>query len=143
MERKNPFAPEPKTVPSVRNPMLENVARRAAALEVSETPPRTRSQTALQRPSSTPTALPPSPEAIVLELEATTPRPRTPASAIPRVVADPVMIRLLPLGPRDGFLLAHIDGASDLRTLVDVTAMTELEVTLIVERLIELGVVEV
>ena len=53
------------------------------------------------------------------------------------------MIRLLPLGPRDGFLLAHIDGASDLRTLVDVTAMTELEVTLIVERLIELGVVEV
>ena len=141
MERKNPFAPEPKTVPSVRNPMLENVARRVATLEVSEAP-RTETS-ALERPSSVPTVMPPSPEAIILELDAATPRPRMSASATPRVVADPVMIRLLPLGPRDGFLLAHIDGASDLRTLVDVTAMTELEVTLIVERLIELGVVEV
>lgn len=149
MERKNPFAPEPKTVPSVRNPVLEQIARRVSVLEVTEAPVRAQTRMIVRerRPSDAPTLAPPPPAPLapegVTEGDPATPRPSMSEAAVPRVVADFAFIRVLPLGPREGFLLAHVDGASNLRTLVDVTGMTELEVTLIVERLVELGVIEV
>ena len=39
--------------------------------------------------------------------------------------------------------MAHLDGKSDLRTLLDVTGMTRLEVSMILEKLADLGVIEV
>src|SRR5688572_16944780 len=73
----------------------------------------------------------------------TTPRPSLALDSIPRVVADVTFIRLLPLRPRDAFCLAHLDGRSDLRTVVDISSMPENEVIAILEKLIDLGVVEV
>lgn len=136
MQRKNPFAPEAKTVRSVRNPVLERNVRRASPPEVVDLAGQSG---AYPRASDAPTLSPPPPD----EIDPETPRPSMPPHAVPRVVADAAFIRVLPLDARDGFLLAHVDGASDLRTLVDVTGMTELEVTSIVEKLLELGVVEV
>lgn len=104
MQRKNPFAPEAKTVRSVRNPVLERNVRRASP-----------------------------PEVVDLACRPTGPARRRGCSLHPS--APTRRARRLP--PR------HVDGASDLRTLVDVTGMTELEVTSIVEKLLELGVVEV
>ena len=72
-----------------------------------------------------------------------TPRPRMSLETVPRVVADASFIRTLPLGPRDAFLLAHLDGANDLRTLVDITGMTRLEVSMILEKLVDLGAIQV
>lgn len=145
MERRNPFAPEPGTAPSVRNPVLEQMVRRAPSLEVTDEPPRAQTGTVprASRPSEVPTIAPPPAAGPETDAEPSTVRPRMSDAAVPRVVADLAFIRALPLGPREGFLLAHLDGVSDLRTLMDVTGMAELEVTSIVEKLTELGVVEV
>lgn len=142
MHRKIPFAPESKTTPSMRNPALERALRDSqVSVQVTE---------AAVRPAASHTRLAAARdddddlvEYLGPGAERATPTPRIPPAARPRIVVDLAFIRALPLGPRDGFLLAHVDGASDLRTLVDVSGMTELEVTDIIERLLELGVVEV
>ena len=45
---------------------------------------------------------------------------------------------MLPLDHRAAFILMHIDGKTNLRTLVDVTGMVPEEVVTMVERLLEL-----
>jgi hypothetical protein len=140
LERKNPFGPEEKTAPSTRNPVLEAKPGRMAVAVV-EVPTsaveRAVSRTQLARAEAktfrlTDDAAGPS-----------TPRPRLSLETVPRIVADVAFIRVLPLGPRDAFLLAHIDGENDLHTLVDITGMTRLEVSLILEKLVDLGAVQV
>jgi hypothetical protein len=140
LERKNPFGPEEKTAPSTRNPVLEAKPGRAAVAVVEVPTPaveRAVSRTQLARA-----------EAKTLRLTddaagPSTPRPRLSLETVPRIVADVAFIRVLPIGPRDAFLLAHIDGDNDLRTLVDITGMTRLEVSLIIEKLVDLGAVQV
>ena len=140
MERKNPFGPEEKTVPSTRNPVLEGKGRRAAVAVVEIPTPaveRTVSRTELVHAEA---------KTIRLTDDAagpSTPRPRLSFETVPRVVADASFIRTLPLGPRDAFLLAHVDGENDLRTLVDITGMTRLEVSMILEKLVDLGAIQV
>lgn len=139
MERKNPFGPEEKTAPSTRNPVLEAQPGRVAVAVVDvPTSPVQHSQT--RRAFS-----PPSHEERLTDDTAgpSTPRPRLSLEAVPRVVASASFIRSLPLGPRDAFLLAHLDGESDLRTLVDITGMTRLEVSTILEKLVDLGAIQV
>ena len=140
MERKNPFGPEEKTAPSTRNPVLEGKRGRAAVavLEI-PTPP-------IERPISRTEIVRAEAKTIRLTDDAagpSTPRPRMSLETVPRVVADASFIRTLPLGPRDAFLLAHLDGANDLRTLVDITGMTRLEVSMILEKLVDLGAIQV
>lgn len=147
MERKNPFGPEEKTVPSVRNPVLEAKAARAtvAVVELPTSAPST-SQTRPAFSFARAEAERASARTIRLTDDAagpSTPRPRLSLEAVPRLLADAAIIRALPLGPRDGFLLAHLDGENDLRTLVDITGMTRLEVSMIIEKLVDLGAVEV
>jgi len=72
-----------------------------------------------------------------------TPKSEIASSAIPRLVAEGEAIRDLPLGAREGFILAHVDGATSVRTLVDVSGMTAIEVSRIVAKLVALHVVEV
>jgi hypothetical protein len=140
LERKNPFGPEEKTAPSTRNPVLEAKPGRTAVAVVEVPTPaveRAVSRTQLARA-----------EAKTLRLTddaagPSTPRPRLSLETVPRIVADVAFIRVLPIGPRDAFLLAHIDGDNDLRTLVDITGMTRLEVSLIIEKLVDLGAVQV
>jgi hypothetical protein len=141
LERKNPFGPEEKTAPSVRNPVLEGKPERAA-VAVEEIPPRPadasqmRPRADVKRAESV--TLRPTDDAV----GPSTPRPGLSLETVPRVLADAEFIRALPLEPRDAFLLAHLDGANDIRTLVDITGMTRFEVSMIVEKLIDLGVVE-
>lgn len=121
MARKNPFGPEEKTAPSVRNPVLEARLGRAAVAVVEAKTIRLTDDAA--GPS--------------------TPRPGLSLETVPRILASASFIRSLPLGPRDAFLLAHLDGANDVRTLVDITGMTRLEVSMILEKLVDLGAIQV
>jgi hypothetical protein len=147
LDRKNPFGPEEKTAPSVRNPVLEaRPARGAVAVVEVPTPPAQVSQT---RRAFTP------PEAELARADAqtirptddaagpSTPRPRLSLETVPRIVVSFSIIRSLPLAPRDAFLLAHVDGKSDVRTLVDITGMTRLEVSMILEKLVDLGAIQI
>ena len=148
MERKNPFGPEQKTAPSVRNPVHEAKPGRAAVavVEVPTTPTAAQSQT---RPAFSATrAELARAEAMTIRLTddasgPSTPRPRLSFETVPRIVGSASFIRTLPLGPRDAFLLAHVDGTNDLRTLVDITGMTRLEVSMILEKLVDLGAIQV
>jgi hypothetical protein len=139
LERKNPFGPEEKTAPSTRNPVLEaKPARVAVAVVEVPSPPAQTSQSQMRARAETNT--------IRLTDDAvgpSTPRPRLSLEAVPRVVASASFIRKLPLGPRDAFLLAHLDGENDVRTLVDITGMTTLEVSLILEKLVDLGAIQI
>lgn len=146
MERKNPFGPEAKTAPSQRNPALERSPAREAVAVVEVAPPSSSSTPTNQaRPAFSAVDLTEGFEGRPTDDTAgpSTPRPRLSLDAVPRVIADVAFIRVLPLGPRDAFLMAHLDGKSDLRTLVDVTGMTRLEVSMILEKLADLGVIEV
>lgn len=146
LDRKNPFGPEEKTAPSVRNPVLEAMPERAAVAVVELAPPprdvrgarpafaledaeRERANARTIRRTDD-TAGP------------STPRPGLALETVPRLVAGAAFVRALPLGPRDAFVLAHLDGESDLRMLVDITGMTRLEVSMIIEKLVDLGAVE-
>ena len=147
MERKNPFGPEEKTTPSTRNPVLEaRPARVAVSVVEVPTPTPQQSQT---RPAYAPASgeiARAEAKTIRLTDDAagpSTPRPRLSLETVPRIVATAAFIRTLPLGPRDAFLLAHLDGTSDLRTLVDITGMTRLEVSMILEKLVDLGAIQV
>ena len=44
----------------------------------------------------------------------------------------------LPLDSRAAFVLMHVDGKTNLRTLIDVTGMIPDEIVVILERLLEL-----
>lgn len=143
---KDPFGPEEKTTPSVRNPILEQPPKRESVevVEVdapSATSKRPKAVIAAERPTAPPPP-PPFPRPTDDAAGPSTPRPQLSPDAIPRVVADAAFIRLLPLEPRDAFLLTRIDGASDLRALLDVTGMSRLEVFRVLEKLVDLGVVE-
>lgn len=67
-----------------------------------------------------------------------TPRPKVPLSAVPiRIVSDRELL-MLPLDHRAGFVLSHVDGTSDVRTLLDVCRLTHDELIEVVEQLIAL-----
>jgi hypothetical protein len=70
-----------------------------------------------------------------------TPRPRIAMSCIPRRVMTERELLALPLDHRAGFVLAHIDGKTNIRTLVDVCSMSPEEIHTTIERLVELGVI--
>jgi hypothetical protein len=67
-----------------------------------------------------------------------TPRPKMPMSCIPRRTMNETQIRSLPLDHRAGFLLAHIDGKTNVRTILDVCGMSQDEVVQLIERLLAL-----
>jgi|GEM_PF-2296085 len=70
-----------------------------------------------------------------------TPRPKMPMSSIAERVASDRELLTLPLDHRDGFVLSHIDGTTDVRTLIDVCGMTHDELVAVVERLVALHVI--
>lgn len=142
MAGKNPFGPEDKTAPSRRNPVLDAKPTRPAVpvVEVA-TPPAS-----FVVPPPPSLDLPPAGHARRPTDDTagpSTPRPGLSMETVPRIVMSPARIRALPLDPRDAFLLTHIDGDSDLRTIIDVTGMTRLEVTRVIEKLADLGAIEV
>jgi curved DNA-binding protein CbpA len=60
---------------------------------------------------------------------------------VPRLV-EGVDLTKLPLTPLEGFVVSRIDGQSSLSLLGDLTSLDEDQVTVVVARLMELGVVE-
>ncbi|MBX3208893.1 MAG: hypothetical protein KF764_27930 [Labilithrix sp.] len=70
-----------------------------------------------------------------------TPRPRMPLSSIPRRVIDEGALLALPLDHRAGFVLAHVDGETSIRSLVDVCGMPQDELVDIVAKLLALRVI--
>ena len=67
-----------------------------------------------------------------------TPRPRMAMTAVAeRVVSDRELVAL-PLDHRAGFVLSHIDGTTDLRTLIDLCGMSHEELVAVVDRLLAL-----
>jgi len=70
-----------------------------------------------------------------------TPRPKMPLSCIPRRVVGERELLTLPLDHRAGFLLTHVDGATSLRTLMDISGMTHDETIALVEQLVALSVI--
>ncbi len=58
-----------------------------------------------------------------------------------RLMSDKDLVGL-PLDHRMGFVLAHIDGGTDIRTLTDVCGMTLEDVADVIERLVQLGVIK-
>lgn len=67
-----------------------------------------------------------------------TPRPRLALTCVARRIVDEKEMLALPLDHRAAFVLMHIDGKTNLRTLIDVTSMPPEEVVALVERLVEL-----
>jgi hypothetical protein len=64
-----------------------------------------------------------------------------PLSCIPqRVMAEKELLSL-PLDHRAAFLLAHVDGATSVRTIIDVSGMPHEETVALVERLLALHVI--
>lgn len=77
-------------------------------------------------------------EADVGESGIPTPRPKLSLAAIPRRAMGEAELRSLPLDHRAGFVLAHIDGLTSVRTLVDVCGMSHDMLAGVVERLLAL-----
>jgi hypothetical protein len=61
-------------------------------------------------------------------------------SCVPRLAVTPQELALLPLDHREGFLVACVDGVSTIETILDVSAMPAEEALLILESLVERGV---
>ena len=61
---------------------------------------------------------------------------------VPYVAVEPRRLMELPLGHRAGFLLSRIDGALDVETLVEVSAMPREETLSLIRSLFESGVVD-
>lgn len=72
-----------------------------------------------------------------------TPRPRLSLGAIPRRIIDTSSMMKLPLDHRTAFVLMHIDGKTNMRTLIDITGMVPEEVVTMVERLLELHAIAI
>lgn len=71
-----------------------------------------------------------------------TPRPKLPLSCVPRRVVDERTLLTLPLDHRAGFVLAHVDGATDIRTLIDVCGLPQDELVALIEQLRALHAIE-
>lgn len=54
---------------------------------------------------------------------------------------DEVEILTLPIDHRAGFVLAHVDGSTSVRTIIDISGMPQEEVTGVVDRLLALGAI--
>lgn len=67
-----------------------------------------------------------------------TPQPRLALSCVPRRVLSDDALLALPLDHRAGFVLAHIDGATEMHDLIDICGMPQEEVASVFERLLEL-----
>jgi hypothetical protein len=62
---------------------------------------------------------------------------------VPKIVRTKDEIAAAPIDHRAGFLLAHIDGVTDVQGLVDIAGMPETEVHEILDRLRRLGIVNI
>ncbi|HSO33339.1 MAG TPA: hypothetical protein VLT33_12485, partial [Labilithrix sp.] len=62
---------------------------------------------------------------------------------VPKIVRTKDQIAAAPIDHRAGFLLAHIDGVTDVQGLVDIAGMPETEVHEILDRLRRLGIVNI
>jgi hypothetical protein len=63
--------------------------------------------------------------------------------AVPRVVRSRAEIAEAPIDHRAGFLLAYIDGSTNVQGLIDIDVMPEKEVHEILDRLRRLGIVAI
>jgi len=70
-----------------------------------------------------------------------TPRRAIPLSSVPVRIVDDAQLRTFPLDHRAGFVLAHMDGATDIGTLIDLCGMSHDEVVAVVQQLLSLRVV--
>lgn len=61
--------------------------------------------------------------------------------AIPKRIVEDRELLTLPLDHREAFVLSHIDGATDVRTLIDVCAMTQDELVAVIQRLLSLSAI--
>ena len=71
-----------------------------------------------------------------------TPKPRLPVSLVPKRLMDERKLMKLPLDHRAGFVLGHIDGVTNLRTMTDVCGMTSEELSEVIDKLVELKVIK-
>jgi hypothetical protein len=62
-------------------------------------------------------------------------------AAVPRITMRPSEIAQLPLGPREGFVLAQIAAVGSVEELLDTSAMSPSETMEIVHHLVALGIV--
>jgi hypothetical protein len=61
---------------------------------------------------------------------------------MPVLAVSPSELRLLPLDPRAAFLLSHMDGRTDLDTVLDLSAMPRAKALRLVRDLFLSGIVE-
>ncbi len=62
--------------------------------------------------------------------------------SVPRVAVSAQALRQLPLDHRSGFLVACVDGVSDVASILDVCAMRREEALDLLGRLVRLGAIE-
>jgi hypothetical protein len=62
---------------------------------------------------------------------------------IPRVLLGPKEIAALPMDPRMGFLLGHVDGVQTMEEILDVCAMPEADALQLLERLRVMGAIAI
>jgi len=161
------FAPEPSTRPSSSNPLrsgkhpsfrepppVEEVDI-ARALNTLEPKPRTEppgtgprrrysaERETARKPTEWDVEPPKDPRAEPDDDAPPTPRPQVKLAHVPRVVMHEVEILHLPLAPRTGFLLSHIDGKTSVQTIIDIAAMDTKEVLRILDELLLFGVINV
>jgi hypothetical protein len=141
----SPFGVEPGTQPSASNPFPpsgKHPSVRDPGQVVTEAP-RVSTSRAL-RPPAPPHSGGGAPDFAADDDAASTPRPVSGGIAlesVPRLVRRPQSLTGLPLDHKIGFVLALIDGETNVQTLIDVAGMPPLEVVSTIEHLVELGVV--
>jgi len=79
----------------------------------------------------------------VEEEAAATPRPRVAFTHVPRVIMHETEIVNLPLRAQTGFILGHIDGKTNVQTLVDIAGMAAEDVLRVLDELLLFGVISV
>lgn len=69
-----------------------------------------------------------------------TPRPQVSPFVVPRILMDKSEIIELPLDHRAGYILALVDGKTNVQTIIDIAGMDEAEVKNMLESLLLFGV---
>ncbi len=66
-----------------------------------------------------------------------------PPSGVPRVLPDLAQISGQPLSPEEMFLVSRIDGTWDLKSIIDISPLGELDALRLMKRLLDRGIIEV
>ncbi len=138
------FDEEQPTQPSATSPLRSGRHKSFREPSIEEVNPPARTQARRRYSSEQPTVRRPTPSDLEEDEEAApTPRPRVLFTHVPRVIMHETELVLLPLRAPAGFILGHIDGKTNVQTLIDISGMETQEVLRLLDELLLFGAISV